>query len=162
MDDLDRSLAELAANKTVHKEDDLPVTVLLTLRALRKHFRMDVIFLSKIKDHRRTFVAVDSAPSHDIIQPGMCDPVDQSWCYHVLQGRLPEFIQNGQAMMASGQAPQTPLPLGTHLSVPVVLPDGRVYGTLCTFACHVDEKITEKDLDMLRIAARMIGTRLAF
>lgn len=162
MDDLERSLTAGAADTAAHPEETLPVSVRLTLRALREHFQMDVIFLSRVADERRTFMAVDAAPSHDAIQPGMFDPAEQSWCQQVLQGRLPELIRDGRALLAAGQAPATALEIGTHLSVPVVLPDGRVYGTLCTFSSRVDEKVSEQDLRMLRNAASMIGARLAF
>ncbi|MBA3772507.1 MAG: GAF domain-containing protein [Ramlibacter sp.] len=85
-------------------------------------------------------MAVDAAPGHDVLQPGMSDPVEQSWCHHIVQGRLPELIRDAGPLIESRQAPYTPLQIGTHLSVPVMRPDGSVYGTLCTFAFHVTRR----------------------
>ena len=81
----------------------------------------------------------DSA-GREVIKAGMFDPVEQSWCHLIVQGRLPELIRDGKALIEARQAPFTPLEIGTHLSVPIVLPDGEPYGTLCTFAFHVDER----------------------
>jgi GAF domain-containing protein len=161
MDELERSLAALSVGTSEYADDDLPASLSHVLRSLRERFGMDVVFVAKIADGQRTFMAVDSAPGRDIVRPGMSDPVEQSWCHNIVQGRLPELIRDGKKLVESGHAPYTPLEIGTHLSVPVVLPDGSVYGTLCTFAFHVDQKVSAADVERLREAARTIGTRLS-
>ncbi len=160
MDELERSLIELSVGTSDYGDDGLPTSLLAVLGALRRQFQMDVVFVSKMADGQRTFMAVDAAPGRDVIAPGMSDPVEASWCHNIVQGRLPELIRDGKPLIASGEAPYTPLEIGTHLSVPVVRPNGSVYGTLCMFAFHVDEKVTDSDVARLRNAATIIAGRL--
>lgn len=160
MDDLESQLSQLLVATSDYGDDDLPESLHEFLRVLREQLKMDVVFVSKIAEGRRTFMAVDAGPGHDIIKPGMSDPVEQSWCHNIVQGRLPELIRDGKPYIESGQAPFTPLEIGTHLSVPVRRPDGSVYGTLCTFAFHVDDRVSQEDIQRLRNAAKLISGRL--
>lgn len=154
-------LASMAVGTSDSRDDAVPVELVDMLRVLRQQLSMDVVFVSKFADGLRTFVATDAADGQDVVRPGMSDPIEQSWCHHVVQGRLPELIRDGGPLIASGQAPFTPLAIGTHLSVPVVLPDGRVYGTVCTFAFHVDPRVSESDVQRLRNVARLIAARVS-
>lgn len=161
MDDLEARLAELLVATSDYHDNDLPESLQDFLRVLREHLNMDIVFVSKIADGRRTFMAVDSKPEADVIKVGMSDPVEQSWCHNIVLGRLPELIRDGKVLIASGEVPYTPLAIGTHLSVPILMPDGKTYGTLCTFAFHVDNAVSSKDIRRLRNAAQLIGARLA-
>lgn len=158
-DSLEAELEQLLVATSDYGDDGLPANLQEVLRVLRTVFKMDVVFVSKIADGKRTFMAVDASPEHQIISPGQSDPVEQSWCHNIVQGRLPELIRDGKTYIESGQAPYTPLEIGTHISVPIVLTDGSVYGTLCTFAFHVDKQIQAIDVSRLRTAARLIASR---
>ncbi len=160
MDNLERMLEQLLVATGEYGDDGVPASLLHVLKAVREQLGMDVVFVSKIEDGRRTFMAVDNAPGHDIIKPGMSDPVEKSWCHHIVQGRLPELIRDAGPLIESGQVPYTPLEIGTHLSVPVMRSDGSVYGTLCTFAFHVDNQVSNSDVARLRNVAKLIATRL--
>jgi GAF domain-containing protein len=46
-------------------------------------------------------------------------------------------------------------PIGAHLSVPIRLADGSVYGTFCCFSRAPDPSLTERDLALLRVFAEM-------
>lgn len=130
------------------------------LGSLRQQMKMDVVFVSRFEDGRRTFQAVDAAPGRNAPRAGDSDPLEESWCHRVVTGRLPEFIRDAAPLRASGQAPATPLDIGTHLSVPLVLADGSVFGTLCTFAFHVDDDVSLHDLWRLRAVAQILAKRL--
>lgn len=127
------------------------------LKEVRERFNLDVVFVSQITDGRRTFKVVDQRDGLDILRPGMSDPVEQSWCGMIVAGRLPEFIQDGRVLQASGAVPRVALEIGTHLSVPVVMSDGRVYGTLCSFAFFVNNEVSPKDVEHLRATARSVA-----
>lgn len=59
--------------------------------------------------------------------------------------------------MKSGQAPDPGFAIGTHLSTPVRLPGGRVYGTLCCFSRGVQP---EADIERLRYTASLLAAKL--
>lgn len=159
--DAGNRLTTLTVATSEHGNAELPGSLVPLLRALRQQFGMDIVFVSRFADRRRTIVAVDAAPGHEEIRPGMSDPIEQSWCHHIVQGRLPELIRDGRVLVASGRAPATSFDIGTHLSVPVVLPDGTVYGTLCTIAFRVHPSVSTTDLASMRIAASVIASRLS-
>ena len=130
------------------------------LAVLRAKMDMDVVFVSKFDDGKRVFKLVEVAPGADVISVGQSDPLEQSWCHHIVNGRLPQFISDAAPLRAAGAAPATPLPIGTHLSVPLTLKSGKVFGTLCAFAFHVDNEVSLQDVWRLRAVADVIARRL--
>lgn len=124
------------------------------LRALRTHLRMDVAFVSQFEDGRRVFRYVDGAPHAQVIRTGDGDPLEDSYCQRVIDGRLPELIQNAQENPAARELPVTAaLPVGSHLSVPIKLSDGSVYGTFCCFSFLSREGLKESHVDLMRVMA---------
>src|SRR5690606_20792099 len=105
------------------------------------HLDMDVVFVSQFKDQRRTFRVVESKPGNTILKVGLSDPIEESWCQHVVSGRLPQHMVDARPFIERGEAPSTPIPIGTHLSTPILLKDGSVYGTLCCFSHQVNDQV---------------------
>ena len=156
-DDLDVTISQLLVATCDAADPELPPAVSQVLRLLRERLGMDVAFVSQIADGRRTFRAVDCAPDFTPVQVGMSDPVEESWCQRVVEGRLPERMEDAVSYVRSGQAPDPGIPIGTHLSTPVRLSDGTVYGTLCCFSRGTR---ADADIDRLRYTARLLATRL--
>jgi EAL domain-containing protein (putative c-di-GMP-specific phosphodiesterase class I) len=124
------------------------------LHAIRTHLGMDVAFISQFRDDRREFRAVDSDLARPPIEEGASDPIEASFCGLVIDGRLPELIHDASRLPAARALAATEaLPVGAHLSVPVRLNDGTVYGTFCTFSLRADPSLTERDLALLRVFA---------
>ncbi len=157
-DDFDVQVSELLVATSDSADPALPATVPEVLKLLRTRLGMDIAFVSQITDGRRVFMAVDHAPGFSPIQAGMSDPVEESWCQRVVEGRLPELMEDAAPYIASGQAPEPGFPIGTHLSTPVRLSGGTVYGTLCCFSRGISK---DADIDRLRYTAGLIADRLA-
>ena len=63
-------------------------------------------------------------------------PLERTYCRLVLEGKLPEFIPDVDAL-AEDVAPAGLLAgLRGHVMTPIVLRDGRVYGTLCCLSAR--------------------------
>lgn len=130
------------------------------LRAAREHLGMDVAFVSEFAGGRRVFRYVDPRESGPV-RVGGSDPLDQSYCRRVVDGRLPGLILDARQLPAAAELAVTAaLPVGAHLSVPLVLSDGRVYGTFCCFAHEADHSLTERDLGVVRMFAAIARTYL--
>ena len=157
-DDLDVTISELLVATSDSADPQLPPSVSEVLKLLRTRLGMDVAFVSQIADDRRTFMAVDQAADFAPLQVGMSDPVEESWCQRVVEGRLPERMDDAAPYIASGQAPDPGIPIGTHLSTPVRLSGGAVYGTLCCFSRGIQ---AGADIDRLRYTASLLAARLA-
>ena len=76
----------------------------------------------------------------------------------MVEGRLPEKIDDAAPLVAAGKMPDPGFTIGTHLSTPVRLADGQVYGTLCCFSRGVH---AEADIDRLRYTANLLGEKLS-
>jgi EAL domain-containing protein (putative c-di-GMP-specific phosphodiesterase class I) len=131
------------------------------LRAIRTHLGMDVAFVSEFTGGRRVFRRVDAAPGRCPVREGEAGPLEDSYCQRVVDGRLPELIHDAAEVPAAAELPVTSaLPVGAHLSVPIRLADGRVYGTFCCFSAQPDHTLTDRDLAMMRIFADLTGAHI--
>lgn len=131
------------------------------LRAIRLHLGMDVAFVSEFADGRRIFRHIDTHLDTPPIQVGCSDPLDESYCQRVIDGRLPELIRNAALVPAALELPATiALPVGAHMSVPIRLADGRLFGTFCCFSFTADPTLQDRDLVMMRVFADFAGQQI--
>jgi EAL domain-containing protein (putative c-di-GMP-specific phosphodiesterase class I) len=123
------------------------------IRAAREHLGMEVSFVSQFVAGHRVFRHVD-ADDWNPLQVGAGDPLEQSYCQRVVDGRLPRLITNACENTEALTLPATrALPVGAHVSLPIVLSDGAVYGTFCCFSRQPDPSLTERDLNVLQMFA---------
>lgn len=135
------------------------------LHAARLYLGMEVAFISRFGGERRIFRCVDQERGLNLLRVSDSDPLDSSFCKKVVEGRLPELIHNAQTDREAQQIPATrELGIGAHVSVPIRMADGSVYGTFCSFSFHADHSLNERDLALMRvfssIAAGLIETEM--
>lgn len=130
------------------------------LQALRESLGLDVVFVSEFTDGQRVFRFVDRAAGAAPVLPGSAHPLALSLCQRVVDGRLPGFIADVAALAPDTDLPPLPVRVGTHLSTPIVLDDGRVFGTLCGFSSTPHPARQAEDLDVLRRCARLVARKL--
>ena len=92
---------------------------------------------------------------------GGSDPEEESYCYHVVKGRLPQVIPDtGALQQATGLAVTHVLGIGSYMGVPIVLADGRVYGTLCCLSHKPRPDLQRDSADILRGVALAVAAKL--
>lgn len=125
------------------------------LDAVRHHLGMEIAFAARYVGDQREFTHIRSdlpVPS----KPGDAEPKADSFCHHILEGRLPELIRNAADIPFAQTLPITRvLPVGAHLDVPLRLKDGSVYGSFCCLSRTADYSLTERDLMTLRAFAEL-------
>jgi EAL domain-containing protein (putative c-di-GMP-specific phosphodiesterase class I) len=130
------------------------------LRVVRKHLRMDVAFISHFREVDRVFEHVDAdgvAP----IQVGQSIPLEDGYCLKVVRGELPQLIADtAEVPAAMAIAATSAIPIGAHLSIPVELESGEIYGTLCCFSYRPDKTLGDRDMGMLRAFAEVLAGRI--
>lgn len=136
------------------------------LSAIRQHLKMDVAFISEFANGRRTFRQVDPVDPANPVQPGASDPLEESYCQRIVDGRLPELMRDARENPVAAALPVTHmLPVGGHISVPIRTSNGGIYGTFCCFSKSPHQMLDERDLNMMRvfadIAAQMIDSERA-
>ncbi len=131
------------------------------LSSVRRHLGLEIAFISEFSAGRRFFRYVDAAaPAQCPVRVGNSDPLEQSYCQRVVDGRLPELMndarQNAQALTLPVT---TQLPVGAHLSVPIRL-NGEVFGTFCCFSQTPRTSLDERDVAVMRLYADFVGRLL--
>lgn len=129
------------------------------LQLLRQQLRMDVVFVSEFVDGERVFRFMRGGEVLGLHE-GDSGPLEESYCQHVVTGRMPELVTDASALVARGELPDTGLPIGAHLSTPVVLPDGRIYGTVCCFSTAAQPNLQQSALACLRQCARLLARKV--
>lgn len=155
------AVAELARDSSLGAHIAAKPPIERALHAIRAHLDMDVAFISEMVDGRRVFRHVDARPGNDLVQVGNSDPAEESYCQRVIDGRLPELMTDACLNAEALSLPATrALPVGAHLSVPIRLGDGQVYGTFCCFSHAPDISLTARDLAMMRVFAEMVAEEI--
>ena len=127
------------------------------LRTAREKLDLSVAFLSRIDEASRTIQVVDSALPE--IGPGFTGPRSSGFCLAVVEGRLPRVMPDAREHPeAVALLPPGLPPIRGHLSVPVVLSDGAVYGTFCAFGVESDPEVSPRDLALVEVLADAAAT----
>lgn len=132
------------------------------LRAVRKHLELDVAFIGAVDGDRRRIEFVDCRPGSDrAVTAGTSDPLDETYCGHILAGRLPQLLIDPKAHPVSATMRATAeLPVGSHVGVPIERPDGSTYGTLCCFAHDVHPSLDRTAIGALSMIAEIAADHL--
>jgi diguanylate cyclase (GGDEF)-like protein/PAS domain S-box-containing protein len=128
---------------------------------MREHLQMDVAFISEFTAGRRELRYVDSATGNPPLQVGASAPLEESYCIRVVDGRLPELIPDAFELPAALELPATTaLPVRAHVSVPIRLQDGSIYGTFCCFSHTPDPSLNQRDLEMMKVFADLTARQI--
>lgn len=158
---LERALMRMAERQRGMPRQGASETISRGLSAIRTHLGMEVAFISEFADDRRFFRYVDSADQEAIIRVGDSDPLMESYCKHVVDGRLPELMVDACLNETALTLNSTlSMPVRAHMSVPIRLKDGSVFGTLCCFSRQADPSLTTRDLAMLRVFSELVADQV--
>lgn len=127
-------VTELLVATPDHRDPGLDACVREVLHLVREKMKLEAVFVRSTRpDGSRDGVALGVNASH---------PLEVAWGEQLLG----EHLSQGQAAAR------------VHQSVPVVLADGGVYGTLCV--CSRDQWTAQSDLKLLRSTALLIAQKL--
>lgn len=160
-EDIEVQVSELLVATADSTDEALDGSIGEVLKLLRERMGMDVVFVSEFVEGQRVFRHVSQAPGVNVIAKGQGEPLEQSWCQRVVDGRLPRYMADARAdPVASALLDQLPFPVGTHISTPIVLKSGEVYGTLCSFSFSPHDNPNPDDLKTLEMTAKLAALRL--
>jgi EAL domain-containing protein (putative c-di-GMP-specific phosphodiesterase class I) len=128
------------------------------LSSVRRHLAMDVGFVSEFRDGKRKFRFVDKEPEIPI-DAGGADPLRESYCHYVARGLLPQLLNDAKENPITRAMRVThELPVGAHISVPIRLLNGSIYGTFCCFSRQPNPALGEKELEVVRVCADVVSS----
>lgn len=158
---MSQSSTEQSPEWVVHSGPSPADAIRAALAMARRRLDMEVAFVSQFRDGRRWFRHVDSDLDACPVEVGASDPLDESFCLRVVDGRLPELMPDARRVDAALDLPVTAaLPVGAHASVPIRMRDGRVYGTFCCFSRQGRDDLHERDLEVMRTLADFVAEQI--
>lgn len=126
------------------------------LEAVRTHLGLQVAYVSEFVGNETVFRHVDAPGLEHLIKPGDSRSLDDVYCRHILAGRLPELIADTADVPLAMAMPIThAVPIGTHVSVPLRMSDGEIYGMFCCLGPFADKSLNNRDLGMMRAFAEL-------
>ena len=130
------------------------------LAAAREALGMDLAYLAELRESDLVLRGVDgdAGAFGDGVVPGATLAREHAWCHAMVAGDAPRLVTD-----ASGLAHPFAATLGVraYAGVPVVRPDGTLFGTLCCVSRTPRPDLGERDLRYLAALARMAGDRIA-
>lgn len=133
-----------------------------SLEIIRQHFDMDVAYLSEIVDGRSVFRRVTAPGLEHLIKEGDSNPLEDIYCGHIIAGRLPRLIPDTDKEPLARSMPVTSMvPIGAHLSIPIYLSDGALYGNFCCLSRKPNASLNERDLQIMEMFANLAVRQLS-
>lgn len=131
------------------------------LTAIREHLGMDVAYLTEFVDGRAVFRQVDGPGLEHLVKPGDERSLDDLYCRHILEGRLPQLIPDTSAEPLAAAMPITDaVPVGSHMSIPIRMADGEPYGMFCCLSTRPNPSLNERDLATMGMFADIAAERV--
>jgi EAL domain-containing protein (putative c-di-GMP-specific phosphodiesterase class I) len=136
--------------------DDAGNRIRRSLQAVRSHLGLQVAYVSRFVGNRSVFREVDAPGLEHLIKAGDSRSFDEVYCRHILDGRLPQLMPDTAAVPLAAAMPITKASsIGSHLSVPILLPNGDAYGMFCCIGFAADTSLNERDLQTMKAFAEI-------
>jgi GAF domain-containing protein len=141
---------------------DLYEPMSFLLAQVRQALGMEIVFVSRFVDRARVFEVVSAAGDHaGQVVPGHSDPLLDTYCQRIVEGRLPAVIRDAQAVPAAFELPITQaLQIRAYLSAVVVLANGTVFGTLCCISHSPRQDLRDQDAAALAEVAKAVAASI--
>ena len=89
--------------------------------------------------------------------PGEVRELEQTWCHHVVEGRLPRLVPDTGAQEAARKALPGLAKIGAFVTTPIVVDGQKNYGTLCTYSFAANASLGDRQLQAMEKAAQHIS-----
>lgn len=132
-----------------------------SLSFVRSHLDMEAAYLSEFIGDDMVLRAVCAPGLEDAIYVGASLPLEQVYCQHIIDGRLPELIPDTLDVPFTRDIPTTmSLPARAYVSVPIHRADGSIYGTFCCLSREPRGSLNTRDLEVTRAFAALCGDQI--
>jgi EAL domain-containing protein (putative c-di-GMP-specific phosphodiesterase class I) len=131
------------------------------LATVRGHLGLEIAFVSRYVEGGQRELTHVSTDLELPMGPGFREPRENSYCWHILQGRLPELICDPADFPFTKTLGITDfLPVGCHVNTPLRLADGTVWGSFCALGRQPDRTMNLRDVAILKSFAGLVGERI--
>jgi len=132
------------------------------LETARSVLDMDVSFVSRVTAQDQHYDWVSRSGPALGLPAGTARPAPAGYCTYMLAGQLPTIVPDTeQDPIGRELATTTHVGVRAYAGVPLRLPDGRLYGTLCALSVRPHPQLGAVDEDVLRVLAALVGDQLS-
>ena len=130
------------------------------LRSIGDQLGMDVAYIAELSDEQVFHFIEGDGESFGFKVAGAV-PAEKTYCRRMVNGEIPSLICDAvndplvKDMRATAKAG-----IGAYLGVPIVLPDGTTYGSLCVMSHAAQPDLDERRVESLRLYAGLVGQYL--
>jgi hypothetical protein len=129
------------------------------LRLLHDHVGWDLWMVTRVSDDRQT--VLHSHPE-GLIRPGTTLPWERSLCRQMIEGSAPRMATVTAVVPEYASLMTGPLrDAAAYVGIPIVAPDGALFGTLCGVAFRARPRSAIRMLPVIEGCARVLSTLLA-
>jgi putative nucleotidyltransferase with HDIG domain len=126
--------------------------------AVRDVLGMAVAYVTRHTETEQVFETVSGDGSSFGFGAGTRVRHEYTYCRRVLAGELPNLMRDVRRYPAAREVPGAEAAgVGAYCAVPLVLSDGQLYGTLCCASHEVHDDLGERDLQFLKVIARLVS-----
>lgn len=142
------SLSEVADSPSVES----------ALDAVKEFLGFDVTYATEMTEGEQRFRVLRGDGESFGVAQGIVMPEDQTYCRKVLDGKLPQLITDVAADPEAAILPVTDAAgVGAFVSVPLHFSDGSFFGTLCAASHETAPDLGNRELQFLKVFARIIA-----
>ena len=130
------------------------------LRSIGDQLGMDVAYIAELSDTQVFHFLEGDGASFGFTVAGTVR-AEQTYCRRMVNGEIPSLICDAvndplvKDMRATAKAR-----IGAYVGVPIVLPDGSTYGSLCVMSHSARPDLDERKVESLRVYAGLVGQYL--
>ena len=131
------------------------------LAAARTGLGMELSFVSRLSGDEQSLTHLSGAAESFTLAVGTTVAASEGYCARMVEGELPGLLPDVRRDLRTSAMPVTAaLDLGAYAGVPLHLPDGRLYGTLCCLSRNPQHGLGERDAGFLRVLAQLAAGQL--
>jgi EAL domain-containing protein (putative c-di-GMP-specific phosphodiesterase class I) len=130
--ELDTSSADRTSIDDHHISTDPFAIIGELVEAAKLYLGADAAYAGEFSGNRQVFHWIAGDAASFGLRPGASLPVAETFCNAVLSGHAPSFVNDVRANESVGSLPVIRRAgIRSFASVPIMLPDGTLFGTLC-------------------------------
>ncbi|MBV9097050.1 MAG: EAL domain-containing protein [Frankiaceae bacterium] len=147
-----RLLADLAAGTGD------PIARIIELA--RRHLQMDVVFVAEFSDGKRVTRAIGGDAESFALTVGDGPSLATTYCNLLAAGAVATVVTDARTDARVSALP-TDGDVGAYIGVPLVLPDGEIYGSFCCLSHDTSETLSDRDVKFMQMLADLMVDHIA-
>lgn len=137
---------------------DLLVAV---VQAARDRLGSDISFVAEFQNDRKVFRQASHRSNSCRIDKDGTFPLEDTYCHRLVNNEISNIVNDAKEdPVVRDLAVTRALNIGGYIGVPVVLPDGEIYGTLCCID-HDRTDLGTRDVQFLSVLADILSAHIS-